>query len=109
VQDSWMRLVEAARENGSTIIGVAMPDTPQLRDRMEELQPGRERMYHEAVAALAEDADVPFVVVDRFGDWFGDGMARNFNHLSHAGAKHFTRQLWRESPFRELLLDAIGG
>jgi hypothetical protein len=107
VSRSWTRLVEAARAEGSTVIGVAMPDTPQLRDRMEELQPGRERMYRDAVAALAEASGVPFVVVEQFGDWFGDGMARNFNHLSREGARHFTRQLWQEPLFRQSLLDAL--
>jgi hypothetical protein len=109
VQDSWARLVEAAREEGSTVIGIAIPDTPQLRDRMEELQPGRERMYHEAVRALAERSGVPFVDVERFGDWFGDGMARNFNHLSREGAAHFTRQVWEMPAFRDSFLDALDG
>ena len=107
VQRSWTRLVEAARAAGSTVIGVAIPDTPQLRDRMEELQPGRERMYHEAVDILAESGGVPFVDVTRFGDWYGDGMVRNINHLSREGAKHFTRQLWDIPAFRRSVLDAL--
>ena len=109
VRHSWTRLVATARAEGSTVIGVAIPDTPQLRDQMEELQPGRERMYHEAVHELAESSGVPFVDVARFGDWFGDGMARNFNHLSREGARHFTRQVWEMPAFRQLLLDALDG
>jgi hypothetical protein len=107
VMGSWTKLVRLARAEGTAVIGVAMPDTPQMTARMEELQPGRERMYREAVDTLARATAVPFVDVETFGEWFGDGMARNFNHLSREGAKHFTRQLWGMSSFRESLLSAL--
>ena len=107
VRTSWQWLVSVARANGATIIPVAIPDTPTMTARMEEVQPGREELYWDSIATLGEDVDLPFVEVRRFGDWWGDGMARNFNHLSHAGAKAFTRQLWEVEAFRERLLGGL--
>jgi hypothetical protein len=105
VRASWARLVAAAR--GSKLVPVAIPDTPPMRDRMEELQPGREQTYWDAVRILATDARIPFVMVKSFGDWWGDGMARNFNHLSRDGAVHFTEQLWETPGFRDWLLGGL--
>lgn len=108
VRASWRWLVSVARANGASIIPVAIPDTPTMATRMERVQPGREDLYWSSIATLAADVDVPFVEVRRFGDWWGDGMARNFNHLSHAGAIAFTEQLWEMQTFRERLLDGLG-
>ena len=107
VQASWQWLVSVARANGATVIPVAIPDTPTMAGRMEQVQPGRDALYWESVATLGSDVGLPFVEVRQFGAWWGDGMARNFNHLSHAGAIAFTGQLWDMDEFRGRLLEGL--
>ncbi len=107
VEESWERLTSVARNAGATVIPVAIPDTPPMQQRMERLQPGRSKLYHAAVRALGASAELEFVEVDAFGRWWGDGMARNYNHLSRRGATEFTRQLWNLERFRERILGAL--
>jgi hypothetical protein len=42
-----------------------------------------------------------------FGAWWGDGAARNFNHLSDAGAADFMRQLWDMPDFHDPLVAGV--
>jgi hypothetical protein len=107
VQSSWRWLVSTAEANGAVVIPVAIPDTPPMLERMEQFQPGREQLFWDGIGQLEDGAGVPFVRVPALGPWYGDGMARNFNHLSHAGARQFTRQLWGMDDFREPLLRAL--
>lgn len=107
VEESWRQLVAAAEANGSVVIPVAIPDTPPMLARMEEHQPGRERLFWDGIGRLEDQAGAPFVRITALGDWWGDGMARNFNHLSHAGARQLTRQVWQMDDFREPLLRAL--
>lgn len=107
VQSSWQWLVSTAEANGSVVIPVAIPDTPPMGKRMEQVQPGREKLFWDGIGLLEDGAGVPFVRVSALGAWWGDGMARNFNHLSHAGARQFTRQLWDMDDFRQPVVRAI--
>lgn len=105
---SWDWLVATAREEGSIVVPIAFPDTPQMQKRMEEVQPGREGMYREAVDVLETAGGIDFIGVPEYGSWWGDGMARNINHLSVRGARKFTRQLWGMRDFRSALLSGLG-
>ena len=108
VESSWRWLVETAEANGSIVVPVAIPDTPPMLARMEEVQPGREALFWDGIDRLEQATGVPFVRVRSFGEWWGDGMARNFNHLSHEGARQFTRQLWTMDDFDvSALLEAL--
>ncbi len=105
---SWDWLVATARDEGSIVIPIAIPDTPQMQKRMEEVQPGRDGMYREAVDVLEKAGGIDFIDVPEYGSWWGDGMARNINHLSERGARKFTRQLWGMHDFRSALLSGLG-
>lgn len=107
VRESWERLTTLALDAGATVIPVAIPDTPPMQRRMEELQPGRSESYQAAVRALGTSTGLEFVEVDEFGMWWGDGMARNYNHLSRRGALAFTWQLWGMESFQERVLDGM--
>jgi hypothetical protein len=107
VEESWRWLVEVAEANGSVVVPVTIPDTPRMLRRVEEEQPGREALFWQGIDRLEQGAGVPFVRVRSFGEWWGDGMARNFNHLSYRGARAFTRQLWDTGDFRDRLLEAL--
>ena len=107
VESSWRWLVETAEANGAVVVPVAIPDTPPMLARMEEVQPGREALYWDGIDRLERAAGVQFVRVRSLGEWWGDGMARNFNHLSHEGARRFSRQLWTMDDFHEPLLEAL--
>ena len=48
-----------------------------------------------------------FVDPVQFGDWWRDGAARNFNHLSALGAQKFTRQLWDMPEFHDALVEGL--
>jgi hypothetical protein len=107
VADGYARLVESLHANGVSIVPVAIPDTPALAERMEPRQPGRRQLFREALDALESRTGSTFIDPVAFGDWWGGGEARNFNHLSGRGAIKFTRQLWGMPEFRTLLLDAL--
>jgi hypothetical protein len=109
VSDGFVRLIEALRSNGVKIVPVAIPDTPALSERMERLQPGRRELFRSALNVLESRAGLTFVDPVAFGDWWLDGEARNFNHLSASGAVKFTRQLWQMPEFRHALLEGLGG
>jgi hypothetical protein len=107
VSDSYVRLIEALRANGVAIVPVAIPDTPELSERMGRMQPDRRGLFRDALDVLEARTGLTFVDPVAFGDWWRDGMARNFNHLSALGAVRFTRQLWRMREFRDGLLRAL--
>jgi hypothetical protein len=109
VQSGYVRLIEALRANGVAVVPVAIPDTPPLIERMERMQPGRRQLFRDALDVLEARTGLPFVDPISFGDWWKDGEARNFNHLSASGAIKFTRQLWEMPEFREALLAGLGG
>lgn len=109
VQNGYLRLIEALRSNGVAIVQVAIPDTPELSERMEQMQPGRRQLFRDALDVLESRTELQFVDPVSFGDWWQDGVARNFNHLSAIGAVHFTRQLWGIPEFRSSLLDGLAG
>jgi hypothetical protein len=107
VLDGYRRLVEVLRDNGVAIVAIQIPDTPVLEAGMEAYQPGRKRMMADAVAQIEASTGLDFIQIEAFGSWWADGMARNFNHLSAAGAKAFTGQLWELDAFREQLLAGL--
>ena len=107
VSDGYVRLIEALRDNGVAIVPVAIPDTPALTERMELMQPGRRQLFRNALDVLESRTGLPFVDPVSFGRWWRDGQARNFNHLSAAGAVSFTRQLWRMPEFRNAVIGGL--
>jgi hypothetical protein len=109
VADGYVRLIETLESHGVAVIPVAIPDTPQLIERMERMQPGRRDLFREALDDLETRTGIEFVDPVAFGAWWGDGQARNFNHLSAEGAVKFTRQLWSMENFRARLLGALSG
>lgn len=107
VRDGYERLIDTLQSHGVTVVPVAVPDTPALAERMEHLQAGRRGLFRDALDVLEARTGLTFVDPVQFGDWWRDGAARNFNHLSAAGAKEFTRQLWGMPEFRDALVDGL--
>lgn len=107
VRDGYVRLIDALRDHGVAIVPVAVPDTPALAERMEQLQAGRRGLFRAALDVLEQRTGLTFVDPVQFGDWWKDGAARNFNHLSASGAKEFTRQLWEMPEFRDELVNGL--
>lgn len=103
-RQDYVRLIDVLRSHGVAIVPVAIPDTPPMTERLEQMQPGRHQLFRQALDVLEEDTGLAFVDPVAFGSWWGDGMARNFVHLSAAGAVKFTRQLWRMPEFRDGVL-----
>lgn len=109
VADGYVRLIETLESHGVTVVPIAIPDTPQLIERMERMQPGRRQLFRDALDALELRTGLEFVDPVAFGPWWGDGQARNFAHLSAEGAVRFTRQLWSMDDFRARLLAGLSG
>lgn len=108
VSDGYVRLINTLRANGVAIVPVAIPDSPLLNERMSALEgTDRRQQFRDALDVLASRSGIPFVDPVAFGAWWGDGQARNFNHLSASGARYFTRQLWGMADFRDALISAL--
>ena len=108
VLQGYERLFRLLEDHGVKIVAVAIPNTPILEARMEKLQPGHRQMFVQAIATIENLTGVAFVDPQAFGDWWGNGAARNFVHLSAAGARAFTAQLWNMPEFQRRLLDGLG-
>jgi hypothetical protein len=107
VAQRYVELVDSLRSRGVVVVAVAVPDTPALAARMERLEPGRRGMFRGALDTLQQMSGLRFVDPVAFGSWWGDGAARNFNHLSVRGAAQFTRQLWEMPDFHDPLVAGV--
>jgi hypothetical protein len=105
--NGYVRLMDRLRAEGVTVVPIAIPESKPLRDRMELRQPGRRQLFRDALDRLEQLTGVTFVDPVVFGAWYGDGQARNFNHLSVDGATNFTRQLWAMPDFHDRLLAGL--
>jgi hypothetical protein len=103
----------ALKENGWT--SQAPANARKLRKELpktlKRLMPGISvRAYEEwdaGFALLDQVAEVDTVDTDGFGDWAKPSSFRDPRHLSHKGARDFTRQLWDTPEFRDAVLDGL--
>jgi hypothetical protein len=107
VAQRYVELVNELTSKGVVVVPVAVPDTPALAARMELLEPGRRGMFRDALDTLEQMSGLRFVDPVAFGSWWGDGEARNFNHLSVRGAADFTRQLWEMPAFSDPIVAGV--
>jgi hypothetical protein len=107
VAQRYVQLIHELTSHGVVVVPVAVPDTPALAARMELLEPGRRALFRGALDTLEQMSGLRFVDPIAFGSWWGDGEARNFNHLSVKGAADFTRQLWDMPAFRDPIVAGV--
>jgi hypothetical protein len=69
--------------------------------------PGWDASRQTVVKDLASSAHVPLVYIDHFGSWWGERSSRDVKHLSREGAQDFTRQVWAQRQFRDIVLSGL--
>jgi len=105
---AFVDLVATLRADGVTVIAVAIPYSPLLKDALEARHPGWEASRLAAIQRLEALAGIAIVDPLRFGSWWSAPMSRDVKHLSRLGAPKFVEQLLGMPAFRDPLLGALG-
>jgi len=102
--DNFGTTARILQEHGATVLAVSIPYAPSYQDALVDRWPEYNQRRMNAARTITDRTDVPLYMVERMGDWWGDGDNRDEFHLAPQGATEFTQQLLEDVPgFRDAL------